>query len=149
MVVGLRVATPRGEWRLGSSPANAAGPDLRQLVLGSEGAFGVITAVTVRVRRLPEVKVYEGWRWDSFVEGAAAMRTLAQSGTLPTVLRLSDEAETGLNLARPDAIGEESTGCLMIVGHEGTPAQVEARRVPGQGVGRGQATSPLPLPEPG
>ena len=51
----LRVATPRGEWRLGSSPANAAGPDLRQLVLGSEGAFGVITAVTVRVRRLPEV----------------------------------------------------------------------------------------------
>ena len=143
MVVGLRVATPRGEWRLGSSPANAAGPDLRQLVLGSEGAFGVITAVTVRVRRLPEVKVYEGWRWGSFVEGAAAMRTLAQSGTLPTVLRLSDEAETGLNLARPDAIGEESTGCLMIVGHEGTPAQVESRRAAVTEVLTGLGGTPL------
>src|SRR3954471_1291396 len=63
LVVGLRVATPRGEVRLGSAPANAAGPDLRQLFLGSEGAFGVITEVTVRVRRLPASKVYEGWRW--------------------------------------------------------------------------------------
>ena len=131
MVVGLRVATPRGEWRLGSAPANAAGPDLRQLVLGSEGAFGVITEVTVRVRRLPEVTVYEGWRWASFAEGREAMRHLAQTGLLPTVLRLSDEAETAINLARPDAIGGESEqqgACLMIVGHEGTPEQVVTRR---------------------
>ncbi|MGZ5405692.1 MAG: FAD-binding oxidoreductase, partial [Nocardioides sp.] len=56
MVVGLTAATPSGELTLGSSPANAAGPDLRQLLLGSEGAFGVITSVTVRVRRLPAVK---------------------------------------------------------------------------------------------
>lgn len=129
LVVGLRVATPRGELRLGSAPANAAGPDLRQLVLGSEGAFGVITEVTVRVRRLPAEKVYEGWHWPSFEAGAAAMRTLAQAGLLPTVLRLSDEAETGINLARPDAIGGSAQGgCLMIVGHEGEPATVAARR---------------------
>ncbi len=69
LVVALRVATPRGELRLGSSPSNAAGPDLRQLILGSEGAFGVITEVTVRVRKLPAEKVYEGWRWPSFAAG--------------------------------------------------------------------------------
>ena len=51
LVVGLRVATPQGELVLGNSPANAAGPDLREVVMGSEGAFGVVTAVTVRVRR--------------------------------------------------------------------------------------------------
>ncbi len=129
LVVGLRVATPQGEVRLGSAPANAAGPDLRQLFLGSEGAFGVITEVTVRVRPLPEVKVYEGWRWPSFAAGADAMRTLAQAGMLPSVLRLSDEAETAINLARPDEIGSESSGgCLMITGYEGTPSAVEARR---------------------
>ncbi len=129
LVVGLRVATPRGEVRLGSAPANAAGPDLRQLFLGSEGAFGVITEVTVRVRTLPELKVYEGWRWPSFASGADAMRTLAQAGMLPTVLRLSDEAETALNLARPDEIGGESSGgCLMITGYEGTPDAVAAKR---------------------
>ena len=71
-------------------------------MLGSEGAFGVITSVTVRVRRLPAVTVYEGWRWPSFAEGAAALRTLAQAGLLPTVLRLSDETETAINLAQPD-----------------------------------------------
>lgn len=131
MVVALRVATPRGEMLLGSSPANAAGPDLRQLILGSEGAFGVITAVTVRVRRLPERCVYEGWRWPSFAAGADAMRRLAQSGLLPTVLRLSDENETAINLARPDEIGAEGEagGCLMITGYEGEPDLVTDRRV--------------------
>ncbi len=130
LVMALSVATPRGEMRLGSSPANAAGPDLRQLLLGSEGAFGVITEVTVRVRRLPAERVYEGWRWDSFSAGADAMRTLAQAGLLPTVLRLSDEAETGINLARPDAIGagEDAGGCLMITGYEGDPEANASRR---------------------
>jgi alkyldihydroxyacetonephosphate synthase len=129
LVVGLRVATPRGELVLGSSPANAAGPDLREVVMGSEGAFGVVTAVTVRVRHVPVVKVYETWRFDSFVAGAAAMRAVAQSGVLPTVLRLSDENETSINLATPDQVGGESSGgCLMVTGYEGTQESVTARR---------------------
>jgi alkyldihydroxyacetonephosphate synthase len=134
LVVGLTAATPRGRLDLGTAPANAAGPDLRQLLLGSEGAFGVITSVTVRVRHLPETRVYDGWRWPSFAEGAAAMRALAQGGLLPTVVRLSDETETAINLARPDEIGDSTGstdpggGCLMITGYEGTPAAVASRR---------------------
>ena len=62
LVVGLAVATPVGPLELGRAPASAAGPDLRQLVLGSEGVFGVITSVTVRVRRLPTATAYDGWR---------------------------------------------------------------------------------------
>lgn len=129
MVVGLTAATPTGTIRLGSAPASAAGPDLRQLLLGSEGVFGVITAVTLRVRCKPEVTVYEGWQWPSFDAGADAIRTITQAGLQVSVLRLSDETETALNLADPDSIGGESAGgCLMIVGHEGTTAQVEQRR---------------------
>lgn len=130
MVVGLTVATPQGTLQLGTAPANAAGPDLRQLVLGSEGAFGVITAVRLRVRRLPVEKVHEGWQFDSFAAGSDAMRELAQTGQLPTVLRLSDETETALNLASQDDVGGSGvTGCLMIVGHEGAdPEQVAAKR---------------------
>ena len=128
MVVGLSVATPTGTLELGSSPANAAGPDLRQLVLGSEGAFGVITSVTVRVRNAPAVKVYEGWRWPSFAAGTSAVRAVAQSGLQPTVLRLSDESESAVNLVDPDAIGSSSGGCLMIVGFEGVGDIVAERR---------------------
>jgi alkyldihydroxyacetonephosphate synthase len=129
LVVGLTVATPRGTLRLGSAPADAAGPDLRQLLLGSEGALGVITSVTVRVRPVPETDVYDAWRFESFPDGVAALRTLAQEGIAPTVLRLSDEAETSINLARPDEVGgAHAGGCLMITGVEGTRAHVDRTR---------------------
>lgn len=132
MVVGLTVATPEGELDLGRAPRSAAGPDLRQLVLGSEGAFGVITSVRLQVRPLPGVRLYEGWRFASFQEGGTALRRLAQDGPLPTVLRLSDEAETMIGLARPDEIGgggPQPAGCLAIVGFEGTPTEIVNRQV--------------------
>jgi alkyldihydroxyacetonephosphate synthase len=129
LVLGLRVATPVGTLALGRAPKSAAGPDLRQLVLGSEGALGVITGLTVAVRPAPEARVYEGWRLPSFEEGMAAIRALAQDGPRPTVLRLSDEAETALNLARPSEVaGPSAGGVLAIVGYEGTAQDVAARR---------------------
>ena len=128
-VMGLRVATPAGTLSLGRAPKSAAGPDLRQLVLGSEGAFGVITGLTVRLRRAPEQRIYEGWWLPSFSTGMDVVRGLVQDGPLPTVLRLSDEAETAINLARPGDIGQgASGGCLAIVGFEGAPDDVAARQ---------------------
>ncbi|MBW8482468.1 FAD-binding oxidoreductase [Actinomadura parmotrematis] len=131
MVVALTAATPAGTLEAGRAPKSAAGPDLRQLLLGSEGAFGVITSVTVRVRPVPEAAAYEGWRFPDFATGAAALRRLAQDGPRPVVLRLSDEAETMVNLADPGAIGgglSDASGCLAVVGFEGTPEEIEARR---------------------
>ncbi len=128
-VVGLSVATPRGTIELGRAPKSATGPDLRQLFLGSEGAFGVITAVTVEVAPLPAARVYEGWYLDCFSAGLEALRQLAQDGPLPTLLRLSDEAETALNLARPSHLGAGGpAGCLAITGYEGSEPEVAARR---------------------
>ena len=112
MVVGLRVATPTGELVLGSSPANAAGPDLREAVLGSEGTLGVITEVTVRVRPVAAEKAYEAWSFPTFAAGADAMRQLSQARLLPTVLRLSDEAETMVNLASQKDVGGEGVSGL-------------------------------------
>lgn len=130
MVVGLTVATPSGTLTLGRAPKSAAGPDLRQLVLGSEGAFGVITSLRLRVRPAPEERAYEGWRFGDFASGMAALRRLAQDdGPTPTVLRLSDETETMIGLARPDEIGAGGgAGCLVVAGYEGTPAHVARAR---------------------
>ncbi|MGX6745353.1 FAD-binding oxidoreductase [Streptomyces xantholiticus] len=132
MVLGLTLATPEGTLELGRAPRSAAGPDLRQLVLGSEGALGVITSVTVRIRPLPTTRVYEGWRFASFEAGAAALRRLAQDGPRPTVLRLSDETETLVGLAQPDRIGSDltrpSAGCMAIAGYEGTAEDTADRR---------------------
>ncbi len=130
LVLGLRLATPTGTLALGRAPRSAAGPDLRQLVLGSEGAFGVITELTVAVRPVPEQRSYDGWRMPSFDQGADSLRRLVQDGPPPTVARLSDEAETALNLARPGELGQGSdpSGCLAILGYEGTRAEVARRR---------------------
>ncbi|MFE0089094.1 FAD-binding oxidoreductase [Streptomyces sp. NPDC058991] len=132
MVLGVTVATPEGTLEAGRAPRSAAGPDLRQLVLGSEGALGVITSVTVRIRPLPQTRVYEGWRFESFEAGAAALRRLAQDGPRPTVLRLSDETESFIGLAQPDRIGGEGApqpaGCMAIAGYEGTAEDTADRR---------------------
>jgi alkyldihydroxyacetonephosphate synthase len=137
MVQALTLVTPRGTLVAGRSPKNAVGPDLRQLVMGSEGAFGIVTRVSVRVHRVPAVTEYEGWRFNSFTDAAAAFRAVAQEGVMPTVMRVSDEVETALNLARPTEIGESSDedlpdkqvpgGCLAITTFEGSPTAVAAR----------------------
>ena len=129
-VVGLTVATPRGTVELGRAPKSAAGPDLRQLFLGSEGTLGVITSLALEVRSAPAARHYEGWRFPSFATGASALRRLVQDGPVPTVLRLSDEVESAVNLARPDEIGAGGPvgGCMAITGYEGTESDVRGRR---------------------
>jgi alkyldihydroxyacetonephosphate synthase len=129
MVRGVRVVTPAGVLDLGRAPASAAGPDLRQLIVGSEGVFGIITRVRVRVHPVPESTRYEAWSFPDFATGAAALRAVTQTGTGPTVIRLSDEVETGVNLATTESIGEQSItgGCLAITVFEGTAAHTESR----------------------
>ncbi len=129
MVRGLRMITPAGVLDLGRAPASAAGPDLRQLLLGSEGAFGVITRVRVRVHPVPAVTRYEAWSFPDFATGADALRAITQTGTGATVVRLSDEAETGVNLASTEQIGEQQItgGCLAITLFEGTAEHAGAR----------------------
>jgi alkyldihydroxyacetonephosphate synthase len=129
MVRGLRALTPAGVLDLGRAPESAAGPDLRQLLIGSEGVFGIITRVRVRVHPTPTATRYEAWSFPDFATGADALRAITQTATGPTVVRLSDEAETGVNLATTESIGEDSItgGCLAITVFEGTEAHVESR----------------------
>lgn len=125
LVERLRAVTPAGTLVLGRAPGTAAGPDLKQLLLGSEGAFGVITEVTVRVRPLPQARRHEGWRVESFAAGAALLRRLAQDGPKPDLARLSDETETAMGVATGGEQGGE--GCLLLVGWEGGEADVNGR----------------------
>ncbi|MRH89170.1 FAD-binding protein [Nocardia sp. SYP-A9097] len=128
MIQRLRIATPAGSLDLGRAPASAAGPDLRELFSGSEGTLGIITAVTLRVHPVPETTAYQAWSFPDFATGAHALRTVIQAGAAPTVMRLSDEAETGLNLARAGDIGGATVGgCLAVTTFEGTPAHVAHR----------------------
>ena len=129
MITAVRAITPAGVIDVGRAPQSAAGPDLRHWIVGSEGVFGVITRVRLRVHRIPESTRYEAWSFPDFATGAAALRAVAQTGTGPTVIRLSDETETGVNLATTESIGEQriTGGCLAITVFEGTATHTESR----------------------
>lgn len=120
MVTGIRVATPTGDIELGRSPGSAAGPDLVRVFLGSEGIFGVITEVRVRVHPVPRERVFESWSFPDFASGAEGLRRVAQQGDGPTVIRLSDEAETAVSLAQVGRIGKAlGKGAGVVTVYEG------------------------------
>ncbi|MBZ5588510.1 MAG: FAD-binding oxidoreductase [Acidobacteriia bacterium] len=99
LVAGLEIATPGGVWRLPAQPGSAAGPEVRRLVIGSEGRLGVITEATLRVRPVPECRggvavLVPGWG-----AGMEVCRALLQHGPVPEVVRLSDPDETSFGVA--------------------------------------------------
>jgi alkyldihydroxyacetonephosphate synthase len=147
-VAGLTLATPSGVLELGSPPASAAGPDLLGLALGSEGALGVITELTLRVRPEPRARHYEGWSFRSWEAGLAGLQRLARHELLPDVVRLSDPDETRANLLKAPGGGasllrgslrlrRRAAGCLLVVGWEGLPEALRARRRAASSVLRG------------
>ncbi|MDE2150116.1 MAG: FAD-binding oxidoreductase [Gammaproteobacteria bacterium] len=95
---GGRLATPRGEWNVGGYPASAAGPDLRECVLGSEGRLGLLTEATVRVRPLAEREDFHAVFFPEWESGLEAVRRITQAGIGLSMLRLSDAAETHISL---------------------------------------------------
>lgn len=131
MVRSFTIVTPSGIMEVGAaSPATAAGPDLRELFLGSEGAFGIITRVRLRVHPIPRVKRYEAFTFPTFEAGVAGLRAVEQAGTGPTVIRLSDEIESSVNLTSGDSIGDGSkapAGCLCLTMFEGTEEHTASR----------------------
>jgi alkyldihydroxyacetonephosphate synthase len=141
LVSAIGLTSPVGALRTLETRHTAAGPALREVVVGSEGTLGVITDVSVRVRPVPRLKRYEGWIAESFESGADAIRVLAQAGALPDVTRLSDPDETRISLAMSGLAGlkrsafdaylrirRRAGGCMMIVGWEGEPEDAERRR---------------------
>jgi len=155
LVLGVRMAAPAGDVDLAAMPASAAGPDLRELVVGSEGALGVITSSALRVRPRPAVVRYEGFAFASFGEGAEAMRVLEQGGAAPDVARLSDEEETRLQLALAGGGARARVGgaylrargvaggCVAICGWEGDADSVARRRARTAAVLRGHGAVAL------
>jgi alkyldihydroxyacetonephosphate synthase len=141
MVQGLRMVAPAGDIQLPALPASAAGPSLREALVGSEGTLGVIDELSLRVRRAPAERRYEGVLFESFEDGCQAFRELVQRRCAPDVARLSDRQETRMSLALAGSGGVKgwlgrsylgvrgyASGCLAILGFEGEAEELEERR---------------------
>ena len=96
LVLAQECVTPAGVIRTGGHPAAATGPDTDQILIGSEGAFGVLSEVTLKVfRHLPENRCRFGYLLPDWASALAAAReTMQGQFGHPSVFRLSDPAET-------------------------------------------------------
>lgn len=104
LFAGGRLESPVGTLVLPPFPASAAGPDLREVVLGSEGRLGILTEATVRVSPLPEREDFHAVFFRDFDQGREAVRQMMQARLPLSMLRLSTATET------------ETT--LVLAGHE-------------------------------
>jgi alkyldihydroxyacetonephosphate synthase len=121
MVVGLEVVLADGTIvRTGGAPAAAAGPDLTQLFIGSEGTLGVITRAWLRTHPLPAAERRSAWSFESFGTGVEACRQVLRAGATPAVLRLYDAAESQRGQ------GGDGSECILLVLDEGDPTVVDA-----------------------
>jgi alkyldihydroxyacetonephosphate synthase len=141
LFAGGRVETPSGRLDLPPFPASAAGPDLRELVLGSEGRLGVVTEGTVRVSPLPAREEVHGVFLPDLAAAVAAVRELAAMNLPLSMLRLStpEETRTTLLLAGHEKLvraletylsfrGAREEKCLLLVGVSGSENLVRQTR---------------------
>ena len=120
IVTGLQVVLADGRVvRTGGWPRAAAGPDLTQVFVGSEGTLGVITEATLRAHPVPAYERRAAYGFGSFHEGLEACRRVLRRGGNPAVLRLYDTIESGRNFD----LGDHN---LLLVLDEGDAAFVDA-----------------------
>lgn len=141
LFAGGRMETPLGELVMPTFPASAAGPDLRQMVLGSEGRLGILTQITVHITPVPEREEFHAVFFPDFYHGIEAVQQILIAGLSLCMLRLStaDETTTILALAghknligalerllRIRGLGESK--CMLLLGFSGTSLLVQTHR---------------------
>src|SRR5690606_19494011 len=102
------IETPVGTLEIPTIPASSAGPDIREMLLGSEGRMGIITDAKVRVTPLPEQEQFFVVFFPNWEEACAAARTLTQRKVPLSMMRVSNAKETWAQLqlaGHPTAIG--------------------------------------------
>jgi alkyldihydroxyacetonephosphate synthase len=125
LLLGLEAVLPDGSvYHSGDAPRASAGPDLRHLLLGSEGTLGVITGVNLALRRLPEARACLAYYVPDMRAGFELQREILQSGWSPVVLRQYDAREVGRLFGKY----RRADDCLLLVVHEGPRAKVEAEQ---------------------
>jgi len=96
LVISQEYITPIGTFRTADHPRAATGPDFDQIMIGSEGCFGVLTAVTLRVfKHRPKHTRRFSFLFKSWEDAVTAYREIMQGEFgFPSVFRLSDPEET-------------------------------------------------------
>ncbi|MCC6644009.1 MAG: FAD-binding oxidoreductase [Polyangiaceae bacterium] len=135
LVEAVRMVTPRGVLATRRLPASGAGPSPERLVLGSEGALGVITEAWMRVVPRPRFRASAVVHFRAFTGACAGARAVAQARLFPANCRVLDEEEARLNFVADDG------SALLLLGFESAdhPVTHELERAVALAVAEGGA----------
>ena len=148
ITTALRAVTPAGVLVTRPVPAKSTGPDVNQMMLGSEGRLGIITEATVRVHRAPENRKILGYLFPDWYDAITCMAEIAESEASPSVTRVSDPNETQFSFAtkKPGNLIDKyqsvalkeflgrvkhydmEKACLSFIGYEGSEKHVKLQR---------------------
>jgi alkyldihydroxyacetonephosphate synthase len=109
LVAGVRMLSPRGVIEVVPRGYAGGGPGPERLVLGSEGALGVVTGAWLRLHAIPMHRASEQVRFDEPAAGIEAVRAIAQSGLEPANCRLVSPLESRLT-----GLGDGHTTDLLL-----------------------------------
>ncbi len=155
-VQSVRLLTPAGKWESRRLPRSGAGPSPDRLLMGSEGALGIITEAWVRVQPRPRFRAGASAAFQSFRSACDAARGIVQAGLWPANCRVLDPAEArnsagmdgasalliigfesaeipqDFNLEAAAAIARDAGGCVLVESSTPAPAGRPARGSPGR-----------------
>jgi len=125
-VLGIELVTPTGDIvQLPSVPKHAAGPELTQLLIGSEGTLGIITACILKLRNVPAKRNFNAFSFPTLSQGIEAGRQIMTTGLRPPVMRLYDKDAAEHSLER--AVQAGLKGPTMVLMFDGDhPSLVDA-----------------------
>ncbi|WP_025652915.1 MULTISPECIES: FAD-binding oxidoreductase [unclassified Psychrobacter] len=98
MFAGGTLVTPQGVLNIADIPASSAGPDLREMMMGTEGRAGIFTTVKMRVQSQPEQELFKVAFLPNWAAGKAVLKQAVQSNVRLSMLRLSNAVETDAHL---------------------------------------------------
>jgi alkyldihydroxyacetonephosphate synthase len=126
-VLGLEVVLPDGRLlRTRAVPKSSTGPDLRQLFIGAEGVFGLITEATLQLFPAPEARALLAFTFPTFSQGFAAVMEMAAVGLRPAIVELSEEYPSFM--PAPATTAKTQPTVTLYLGCEGFRELVEAQR---------------------
>jgi len=127
-VLGLEMVTGRGELvRLGGKTVDRPGYDLTGVAVGSEGTFGLVTAITVRLTHTAEAVKTVLAAFRTLVAASEAVSAIIASGMIPAALEMLDEAIISAINAGTGAGYPEGAGAVLLIELDGPRAEVEAQ----------------------
>lgn len=123
LVLQIQAALPPGRLiETLPTPNHASGPDLMQVLVGSEGTLGIITQAAMQLEPLPERREFLSFGFSTISDGIEAGRRMMVGRLRPAVIRLYDEKDTQKLSSWIDA---DISGVLLVVMCDGPSVLVD------------------------